>query len=159
MLLDCSRLAWSSSVDFFRRSFTGQKHLPGADLRRYDGSALRASALLQRLGPSGLAEAAGDKGASAGHHDCSNLTRQSLGLPALAQPLFSMLFDRSRLVRSSSVEVHRGGTKPEVVFPNDARCRTRVFSTDSDCLRLAQSISVKFHRGGTKPEVVFRSGA
>ena len=56
-------------------------------------------------------------------------------------------------------EIRRGGSKPEVVFRAGGRCRTRLFSTDSDCLKLAQSISVEFHRGGTKPEVVFRTGS
>ena len=56
-------------------------------------------------------------------------------------------------------EISRGCSNPEVVYRASVRCRTHLFSTDSDCLKLSQSISVEFHRGGTKPEVVFRIGS
>ena len=67
----------------------------------------------------------------------------------------SMPFDCSRLAQSISVEFHRGGTEPEVVFQSGSRCCRRVFQVALDHPRLAQSSQTS----STAPEYYFRFAA
>ena len=69
--------------------------------------------------------------------------------------LFSMLLFCSRLAETISVEFHRGGTKPEVVFRSGSRCCRRVFQVALDRPRLAQSSETS----STAPEYYFRFAA
>ena len=72
-----------------------------------------------------------------------------------ASPLFSMPLDSSTLAQSISVEFHRGGTKPEVVFLSGSRCCRRVFHVALDHPRLTHSSETS----STAPEYYFRFGA
>ena len=88
-------------------------------------------------------------------HHCSNVTPPSNKPPAPTASLFSMLLHCSRLVYTISLNFHRGGTKPEVVFPTGSRCCRRVFQVAVDRLRLAQSSETS----STAPEYYFRLAA
>ena len=103
------------------------------------GSALRASPLHQRLGPSGLAEAASVEGDRAN----PNITKPSTAPSAVTRPLFSMPLDFSGLAQSITVKFHCGGTKPGVVFRSGYRCCRRVFQDAFDHLRFAQSSEIQ----------------
>ena len=72
-----------------------------------------------------------------------------------ASSLFSMPLDCSRLLQSISVQFHRDGTEPEVLFLSGSRCCRSVFQVAPDHPRLAQSSSTS----STAPEYYFRFAA
>ena len=88
-------------------------------------------------------------------HDCSDVTPLPKQPIAPTGALFSMLLHYSTLAQSISVEFHRGGTKPEVLFRSGSRCCRRVFHVALDHPRLAQSSETS----STAPEYYFRFAA